>query len=40
MHGNEHHVKNLHELRPDLNSDELANEIAESTNTTTKNNNS
>ena len=28
MHGNEHHVKNLHELRPDLNSDELANEIA------------
>ena len=30
MYGNEHHIKNLHEIRPDLNQDQLHKEIIES----------
>jgi Sec-independent protein translocase protein TatA len=40
MYGNEHHVKNLHEIRSDLKADELADEIAKSTKPAIKNNNS
>jgi Sec-independent protein translocase protein TatA len=30
MYGNEHHVKNLHEIRPDLSSEELSKELQDS----------
>jgi Sec-independent protein translocase protein TatA len=39
MYGNEHHVKNLHEIRPDLKAEELAEEIAKSAISSIKNDN-